>query len=118
MAVLILDKIDQIKQDSNYDPNEFFYRLLCKEGKLKRGIQLSVWLVSNELLDVDLRLVRASKAQWAARRCSFRRIHIPISCVSSGCVYKWPFATEHSPSRCSNTASDLLLTAGETCGKL
>lgn len=55
-TVLLLDEIDQIKHDSNYDPNDFFYRLLRGEGKLKRGISLSVWLVSNELLDVDLRL--------------------------------------------------------------
>jgi cell division control protein 6 len=55
-TVLILDEIDHIKHDSNYDPNDFFYRLLRGEGKLKREIQLSVWLLSNELLEVDLRL--------------------------------------------------------------
>nr|WP_241430219.1 AAA family ATPase [Halococcus salifodinae] len=55
-TVLILDEIDQIRQDSNYDPNEFFYRLLRGEGKLKRDIQLSAWLLSNELIDVDLRV--------------------------------------------------------------
>ena len=55
-TVLILDEIDHITQDSNYDPNDFFYRLLRGEGKLKRDIQLSVWLLSNELLAVDLRL--------------------------------------------------------------
>ena len=55
-TILLLDEIDQIKHDSNYDPNEFFYRLLRGEGKLSRGISLSVWLLSNELLDVDLRL--------------------------------------------------------------
>jgi cell division control protein 6 len=55
-TVLILDEIDHIKHDSNYDPNDFFYRLLRGEGKLKRDIQLSVWLLSNELLEVDLRL--------------------------------------------------------------
>lgn len=55
-TVLLLDEIDQIKHDSNYDPNDFFYRLLRGEGKLKRGISISVWLLSNELLDVDLRL--------------------------------------------------------------
>ena len=54
--MLILDKIANIQQDSNYDLNDFFYRLLRGEGKLKRGINLSVWLVSNELLEVDLRL--------------------------------------------------------------
>jgi cell division control protein 6 len=27
-TVLILDEIDHIKHDSNYDPNDFFYRLL------------------------------------------------------------------------------------------
>jgi orc1/cdc6 family replication initiation protein len=55
-TVLLLDEIDHIKHDSNYDPNEFFYRLLRGEGKLKRDLQLSVWLLSNELLSVDLRL--------------------------------------------------------------
>ncbi|MDG5820205.1 AAA family ATPase [Natronococcus sp. A-GB7] len=55
-TVLILDEIDHVQHDSNYEPSDFFYRLLRGEGKLKRGIDLSVWLVSNELLDVDLRL--------------------------------------------------------------
>ena len=55
-TVLILDEIDHVFQDSNYDPSDFFYRLLRGEGKLERDIQLSVWLISNELLDVDLRL--------------------------------------------------------------
>lgn len=55
-TVLILDEIDHIQQDSNYDPNDFFYRLLRGEGKIKRDLNLSVFLVSNELLEVDLRL--------------------------------------------------------------
>lgn len=55
-TILILDEIDHIKHDSNYDPNDFFYRLLRGEGKLKRDIQLSAWLLSNELIDVDLRV--------------------------------------------------------------
>lgn len=55
-TVLILDEIDHIQHDSNYDPNDFFYRLLRGEGKLTRGLNLSVVLVSNELLEVDLRL--------------------------------------------------------------
>lgn len=55
-TVLILDEIDHIQQDSNYEPTDFFYRLLRGEGKLKRDLHLSVVLVSNELLDVDLRL--------------------------------------------------------------
>jgi orc1/cdc6 family replication initiation protein len=55
-TVLILDEVDHITQDSNYDPSDFFYRLLRGEGKLSREIQLSVWLLSNELLEVDLRL--------------------------------------------------------------
>jgi orc1/cdc6 family replication initiation protein len=54
-TVLILDEIDHIQHDSNYDPNDFFYRLLRGEGKLKRELNLSVFLVSNELLEVDLR---------------------------------------------------------------
>ncbi|MFB1066340.1 Cdc6/Cdc18 family protein [Natrinema sp. H-ect4] len=55
-TVLLLDEIDHVQHDTNYDPSEFFYRLLRGEGKLARGISLSVWLVSNELLEVDLRL--------------------------------------------------------------
>jgi Cdc6-like AAA superfamily ATPase len=55
-TVLILDEIDHIAHDSNYDPSEFLYRLLRGEGKLARDIQLSAWLISNELLEVDLRL--------------------------------------------------------------
>ncbi len=55
-TVLVLDEIDHIKHDSNYDPSDFFYRLLRGEGKLKRDLSLSVWLISNELLEVDLRL--------------------------------------------------------------
>jgi len=55
-TVLILDEIDHIAHDANYDPSEFLYRLLRGEGKLAREIQLSAWLVSNELLEVDLRL--------------------------------------------------------------
>ncbi len=55
-TVLILDEIDHITQDSNYDPSDFLYRLLRGEGKLARDIQLSAWLISNELLEVDLRL--------------------------------------------------------------
>ena len=41
-TILLLNEIDQIKHDSNYDPNEFFYRLLRGEGKLSRGISLSL----------------------------------------------------------------------------
>ena len=55
-TVLLLDEIDHIQHDTNYDPNEFFYRLLRGEGKLARDIDCSVWLISNELLEVDLRL--------------------------------------------------------------
>jgi archaeal cell division control protein 6 len=55
-TVLMLDEIDHVQHDTNYDPNEFFYRLLRGEGKLARDIQLSCWLLSNELLTVDLRL--------------------------------------------------------------
>jgi cell division control protein 6 len=55
-TVVILDEIDHIQHDSNYDPSDFFYRLLRGEGKLKREIQLSAWLISNELLEVDLRV--------------------------------------------------------------
>jgi len=55
-TVLILDEIDHINQDSNYNPSDFLYRLLRGEGKLAREINLSAWLLSNELLEVDLRL--------------------------------------------------------------
>ncbi|WP_458208934.1 Cdc6/Cdc18 family protein [Haladaptatus sp. NG-SE-30] len=55
-TILLLDEIDQLAQDSNYDPNDFFYRLLRGEGRLKRDISLSTFLISNELLEVDLRL--------------------------------------------------------------
>lgn len=55
-VVLILDEIDNIKNDKNYDPNDFFYRLIRGEGKQKREINLSLFLISNELLEVDLRL--------------------------------------------------------------
>lgn len=55
-TVLILDEVDHIRQDTNYDPSDFFYRLLRGEGKLERGINLSVWLISNELIEEDLRL--------------------------------------------------------------
>ncbi|WP_339104205.1 AAA family ATPase [Haloterrigena salinisoli] len=55
-TVLLLDEIDHVRHDTNYDPSDFFYRLLRGEGKLARDIQLSVWLLSNELLEVDLRL--------------------------------------------------------------
>ncbi len=54
-AVLILDEIDHVRHDTNYDPNEFFYRLLRGEGKLARDIHLSCWLLSNDLVTVDLR---------------------------------------------------------------
>ncbi len=55
-TVLILDEIDHVRHDTNYDPNEFFYRLLRGESKLARDIHLSCWLLSNELVTVDLRL--------------------------------------------------------------
>lgn len=55
-TVLLLDEVDRVRYDGNYDVDEFFYRLLRGDGKLKRGINLSAWLLSNELLTVDLRL--------------------------------------------------------------
>ncbi|MFC7008498.1 Cdc6/Cdc18 family protein [Halalkalicoccus salilacus] len=55
-TVLILDEIDHIRHDGNYAPSDFFYRLLRGEGKLTRDLHLSVFLISNELLTVDLRL--------------------------------------------------------------
>jgi Cdc6-like AAA superfamily ATPase len=54
--VLILDEIDIVQHDSHYDSNDFFYRLLRAEGKLNQGLNLSLFLMSNELLEVDLRL--------------------------------------------------------------
>ncbi|WP_255196519.1 Cdc6/Cdc18 family protein [Halorarius litoreus] len=55
-TVLLLDEIDHVGYDSNYDPNEFFYRLFRGEKRLEREIGLSVWLLSNQLLEVDLRV--------------------------------------------------------------
>lgn len=55
-TILLLDEVDHIQHDTNYDPNEFFYRLLRGEDKLAKDIQLSAWLISNELLEVDLQL--------------------------------------------------------------
>jgi Cdc6-like AAA superfamily ATPase len=55
-TVLILDEIDHIRYDANYDPSDFFYRLLRGEGRLERELNLSAFLISNELLTVDLRL--------------------------------------------------------------
>jgi len=46
--VLILDEIDHIAAETNDDPSEFLFRLLCGEGTLERDIQLSAWLLSNE----------------------------------------------------------------------
>ena len=63
-TVLLLDEIDHIKH-SNYDPNDFFYRLLRGEGRLKRAISLSVWPISNELLKIDLWLdSHVKNAMW------------------------------------------------------
>lgn len=53
--MLILDEIDHVQHDTNYDPNEFFYRLLRGKGKFTWDIHLSCWLLSNELMTVDLR---------------------------------------------------------------
>lgn len=55
-TVLLLDEIDHVRHERNYDPSEFFYRLLRGEGKLKRGLNVSVWMLSNQLLEVDLQL--------------------------------------------------------------
>ena len=68
----VLDEIDHVQHDSHYDPNDFFYRrsrpsasgldpeavhrLLRGEGRLERGLNLSLFLLSNELLEVDLQL--------------------------------------------------------------
>ncbi|WP_224333810.1 Cdc6/Cdc18 family protein [Haloprofundus halobius] len=70
-TVLILDEIDHVAHDSNYDPNEFFYRLLRGEGRLQRGIQLSVFLLSNELLEVDLRLDSRVKSAMSGEQLFF-----------------------------------------------
>lgn len=55
-TVLLLDEVDHVRFDANYDVDEFFYRLLRGSGKRERGLNLSAWLISNELLTVDLRL--------------------------------------------------------------
>lgn len=70
-TVLILDEIDHVRHDSNYSPSEFFYRLLRGEGKLSRGLQLSVWLVSNQLLEVDLRLDSRVESAMSGEKVSF-----------------------------------------------
>lgn len=70
-TVLLLDEIDHIQHDSNHDPNEFFYRLLRGEGKLKRGLNLSIWLLSNELLEVDLRLDSRVQSAMSGERVFF-----------------------------------------------
>jgi orc1/cdc6 family replication initiation protein len=70
-TVLILDEIDHIQQDSNYDPSDFFYRLLRGEGKLKRDLNLSVWLISNELLEVDFRLDSRVKSAMSGEEVFF-----------------------------------------------
>lgn len=53
-TVVILDEIDHIKHDSNYDTSDFFYRLLRGEGKLARNLCLSLVLISNELIADEL----------------------------------------------------------------
>jgi len=55
-TILILDEIDHLRHDANYDPSDFFYRLLRGEGRLARDITLSVWLLSNDLVQTDLDL--------------------------------------------------------------
>ncbi len=55
-TVLLLDEVDQVQFDANYDVDEFFYRLLRGEGKRERDLNLSAWLLSNEVLSVELRL--------------------------------------------------------------
>jgi orc1/cdc6 family replication initiation protein len=69
--LLILDEIDQIQHDTNYDHNDFFYRLLRGEGKLKRELNLSVLLISNELLAVDLRLDSRVESAMAGEEVFF-----------------------------------------------
>ncbi len=54
--VLVLDEIDRVKQDKNYDPNNFFYRLVRGDKKLKTDVTLSLFLISNELIEIDLKL--------------------------------------------------------------
>ncbi len=70
-TILLLDEIDHIQHDSNYDPNEFFYRLLRGEGKLKRGLNLSAWLLSNELLEVDLHLDSRVRSAMSGEKVFF-----------------------------------------------
>lgn len=70
-TILLLDEIDQIHHDSNYDPSDFFYRLLRGEGRLRRELNLSVWLISNEVLDVDLRLDSRVKSAMSGEEVFF-----------------------------------------------
>lgn len=52
----MLDEIDHIARDTNYEPFEFLHQLLCGDGELAQDIQLSTWLSSNERIEIDLRL--------------------------------------------------------------
>jgi cell division control protein 6 len=70
-TVVIFDEIDHIKQDSNYDPSEFFYRLLRGDGKLRRDLNLSLILISNELVDIKLRLDSRVKSAMDGEKVLF-----------------------------------------------
>lgn len=75
--VLLLDEIDQVRYDSNYDPNEFLYRLLRGEGKLQRGLNLSVWFLSNHVLDVDIQVDSRVKSSMSDETIFFESYDVP-----------------------------------------
>ena len=113
-TILLLDEIDHIQYDTNYDSSEFFYRLLRGEGRLKRDLSLSVWLLSNELLEVDLRLDSRVKSAMSDEAVSFRHTITRRS---------WPYSRRASNERsaegrfhrkCSITEFRRLPGGGET----
>lgn len=70
-TILILDEIDQIRYDSHYDHNDFLYRLLRGDERLERGIDLSLILISNQLLEVDLGLDSRVRSTMSDERVRF-----------------------------------------------
>lgn len=53
---MVLDEVDKVKHDKNYSSSEFFYRLIRGNKKQETGTDLSLFLISNELFEVDLDL--------------------------------------------------------------
>ncbi len=55
-TVVILDEVDKINQDKNYDTDNLFYRLLRGEEKISRDINTSLFLINNKLQHIDFDL--------------------------------------------------------------